>query len=107
MDTVVTLATIPAVVALVNFLKGMGVKGRALMAAALVLGVAINIAEYLVSTAPATPEGVYSAIAAGAILGLSASGLYDLTAQPETAEIEYVELPEEIVRDNDDVVAAQ
>lgn len=106
METVVTLATIPAVVALVNFLKGMGVKGRALMAAALVLGVAIHIAEYLVSTAPATPEGIYSAIAAGAILGLSASGLYDLTSQPETAEIEYIEIPE-IVRDNDDPVAAQ
>lgn len=73
MDTITTIATVPAVLALVNFAKALGVtSGRVALALAVVLGVALNVANYYFGNAP-----VYQTAIQGLILGLSAAGLWD------------------------------
>lgn len=79
MEVVTTLATIPAVLALVQLAKQWGVTGRAAMLLAVILGVVIQVGEYAVYAANTyTAIGWYEAFATGLILGLSASGLYDV-----------------------------
>lgn len=84
--TVVTLATIPAVLALVNLLKGLGLVGKWSALAALVLGILISFSEYFFMTAEHSTSGIYTAIASGAVLGLSASGLYDIAGKVATKQ---------------------
>jgi hypothetical protein len=78
MQTVTLLATVPAILAIVNFLKGQGLKSNLAIVAAVVLGVVLNVADYYLAS-----SGAYQAAAQGLILGLGAAGLYDVTKQPE------------------------
>lgn len=74
METIMTIASIPAILALVNLAKRAGLgKSRALILA-VILGVALNVADYLWSA-----SGAYQAAVQGLILGLSAAGLYDVS----------------------------
>lgn len=79
MDTLSTILSVPAVVAIVTLLKSFGVVGKWAMLAALVVAIALNVAAYLWGT-----SGLFAAVVAGILLGLSAAGLYDLakTAAP-------------------------
>lgn len=77
MEAITTLATLPAILALVNLLKKLGITGKAALAAAVVLGVALNLADYYFAG-----SGAYQAAATGLILGLGAAGVYDITANP-------------------------
>lgn len=84
---IVTLATIPAILGLVNLAKQWGVQGRWSALLAVCLGVAVAVVEYLTGAGVVvTTAGVYSAVATGLILGLSASGLYDATATTAAGE---------------------
>ena len=74
MDAVVAIATAPAVLALVNLLKGLGLSGRWSALVAVLLGVAITAGgAYL-------PPDVWRTIAEGLVLGLAAAGLYDVAS---------------------------
>jgi hypothetical protein len=79
MDAITTIATVPAVLALVNLGKRLGIDGRASLIAAVVLGVAINVANHYLAG-----EAGYQAAIQGLILGLAAAGVYDIT--PNTKE---------------------
>ena len=69
---VTALATAPAVLALVNLAKQMGLPSKAAAPLAVVLGVLLAVADHLLAG-----SGVYDAAASGLILGLAAAGLYD------------------------------
>lgn len=74
LDTVTLIATVPAILALVNLAKRFGVKGQWATLLAVVLGVVLNVADYAWHDA-----GWYGAATTGLILGLGAAGLYDVT----------------------------
>lgn len=80
MDTMTTILSVPAVVAIVTLLKSMGVVGKWAMLAAVIVAVVLNVADYLWAT-----SGLYGAAVAGLLLGLAAAGLYDVakTAAPK------------------------
>lgn len=80
MDTVTTILSVPAVLAIVELLKSFGVSGKWSLAAAVVVAVALNVADYLWAT-----SGLYGAVVSGLLLGLAAAGLYDTarTAAPK------------------------
>ena len=71
-STVTTLATAPAVLALVTLAKDLGLPTTAAALAAVVLGVGLSVADHALAG-----SGAYSAAASGLILGLGAAGLYD------------------------------
>lgn len=73
MESITLIATIPAILALVNLAKRFGLTANLALLTAVVLGVALNVADYLWSG-----SGVYQATVQGLILGLSAAGLYDV-----------------------------
>lgn len=73
MEPIVLLATAPAILALVNLAKQLGLPSKASMVLAIILGVAMNVADYYLAT-----YGAYQAATTGLILGLSAAGLYDI-----------------------------
>lgn len=82
MDAVVTLATVPAVVALVNVYKQFGVTGKWATLSALITGIAVT------AGAMYAPDAAWQVLSEGAVLGLGAAGLYDVTKPtppPETA----------------------
>ena len=55
------------------------------------LGMMITVTEYLVTVGVhVSAQGIYLAVATGAILGLSASGLYDMTS-PKAVEAKRAE----------------
>lgn len=72
--TITTLASIPAILALVNLAKTLGLKGKAATILAVLLGLGLNLAQYFLAS-----YGWYQQAIQGVILGLSAAGLYDLT----------------------------
>ena len=74
MEYVTLLASVPAIIALVNFFKRvLKLGGEAPLVLAVVIGVAVNVANlYLGDLA------VYQAAVTGLMLGLAAAGLYDL-----------------------------
>ena len=72
--TVVTLISIPAILALVNLAKSFGVSGKWAALLAVGLGVALVLGQHFVDAE------LWSLITLGLILGLSAAGLYDATA---------------------------
>ena len=78
MEYIALIASVPAIVALVNFGKRLGLKGEAPMVAAVALGVAINVANFYLGAVP-----VYQEAVAGLLLGLAAAGLYDVTRPTE------------------------
>ena len=82
--TIVSLASIPAVLALVNLGKSLGVKGKWAALLAVFLGVGLAIAQYALGG-----FGWYQAAVQGIILGLSAAGLYDMktsAGEPEKTD---------------------
>lgn len=74
MDLVTGIATVPAVVALVNFAKRLGVPDRMALALAVLLGVGLSVATWAWAD-----YSWFTATSSGLLLGLAASGLYDLT----------------------------
>lgn len=79
MDTVMTVASVPAIVALVNLFKGLGLSGRLSALVAVLLGVILNILSVAAAGNP-----IFEAACTGLLLGLAAAGLYDLA--PSRAE---------------------
>lgn len=79
-DTLNTILSVPAVLAIVQLAKSFGVVGKWALLLAVAVAVALNVASYLWSA-----SGLYSAIVAGLLLGLAAAGLYDAakTAAPK------------------------
>lgn len=90
--TIVTAATPAMVLALVELAKQFGIRGRWSMLLAFILGMAISTADYLVVAGGwVTTQGVYAAVVSGAVLGLAASGIWDLAqviVRGRTVEIE-------------------
>lgn len=95
--TIVTLATVPAILALVNLAKGLGLSGKWSALVAFVLGVVFTVSDYMFAGGTVTQAGVYSAVVGGAILGLSASGLYDVASQFST--VQEVHVPDEVAEE--------
>lgn len=81
MDTIVLLASVPAIVAVVNLAKRLGLSGEASLALAVVLGVLFAVSDFLWGD-----TGWYEAASSGLILGLGAAGLYDVTAPHVTTD---------------------
>lgn len=77
-DPVATILSVPAIIALVNLLKGVGSLGRWAAVAAVAVGILLTVSAYFWGDA-----GWYIASARGALLGLAAAGLYDLTPGSE------------------------
>lgn len=69
---VTTLATAPAVLALVGLAKDMGLPTRYAALVATLLGVGLSVADHALAG-----TGWYQAAASGLIMGLGAAGLYD------------------------------
>lgn len=81
-DLVTGVATVPAIVALVNLAKGLGLPARLALLLAVVLGVALNLAGWAWAD-----HSWFSYANSGLLLGLAAAGLYDLTPPaPRPAE---------------------
>lgn len=76
MNTAITLASVPAILALVNLAKLFGIQGRWATLLAVFLAVLLNVGTYYGAGSP-----LYEAISSGLILGLSAAGLYDVTKE--------------------------
>lgn len=74
METIATLATVPAVIALVTLLKDLGLPSKFSPLAAVLLGVALSI---LGALSLGIITNWYETVSLGVILGLSAAGLYD------------------------------
>ena len=88
MDAITTLATVPAVIALVNLLKDtFNINGKYSALLAVIIGVGLNIANYALGDA-----GWYQAAAQGLILALGASGLYDITNTASAPSDEVISL---------------
>ena len=86
MDTIVTIASIPAILALVQLAKAFGVAGKWSTLLAVVLGVVLQAGDAAFVSGASTPAEWWAAIGTGLILGLSAAGLYDAAriASPTT-----------------------
>lgn len=74
-EAITTLATVPAVIALVTLFKDLGLPSKLGPLAAVVLGVLLSVLSAL-AVGPITANW-YETVSVGVILGLSASGLYD------------------------------
>jgi hypothetical protein len=77
MDTVITLASIPAIIAVVTLAKDLGLRSTFAPLLAILLGVAFAIFDLFAGAGVLSTQTVLGAISLGVILGLSASGLYD------------------------------
>lgn len=71
---IITIASIPAILALTNLAKSLGLSGKVSALLAVVLGIALAVGQYELAG-----FGWYQAAAQGLILGLSAAGLYDVS----------------------------
>lgn len=91
MDTLDIALSVPAIVAIVTLAKAFGVTGKWALLAAVVVGVALNVAAYYLGT-----SGGYQAAVQGLLVGLAAAGLYD------TAKVAGVTLkaPESLMKIN-------
>lgn len=82
-NTALLVALMPAVVGLVNFVKSFGLTGKWITLVSMVIGIVLALAAQLL------PAGTFQIAYNGLILGLAASGLYDLatmaTARSNTA----------------------
>ena len=79
MDAITLIASVPAIVALVNLAKRLGLSDELALVASVGLGVVINTANFYLGA-----NGGYQAAVEGLLLGLAAAGLYDVakTAAP-------------------------
>ena len=78
METILTLATVPAILAIVQLLKNAGlVSGKWSALVSVALGIAFKVADYGFLTPATNSPGWYGAVTAGLILGLGAAGVHD------------------------------
>jgi hypothetical protein len=74
MEAVTAIASVPAVVALVNLAKDLGLPHKLSPLVAVVIATVLLVANYYLAA-----NGAYQAAVSGLILGLGASGLYEIT----------------------------
>ncbi|QDF15990.1 holin [Microbacterium phage MonChoix] len=77
METVITLASIPAIIAVVTLAKDLGLRSTFAPLLAILLGVAFAIFDLFAGGGVIGTQTILGAISVGVVLGLSASGLYD------------------------------
>lgn len=80
MEEVTVLLSAPAVVALTNIAKDLGLPSRFAPVAAIVLGVGIALGSRYVEA------GLWSTISGGVLVALAASGVRDLVTTPATTD---------------------
>lgn len=82
-----TLATVPAILATVNLLKSFGLHGKWCLAAATILGMVFQLFDMV--TAYYSPDWrfVVYQLGQGFLLGLGAAGLYDITPNSTLAGV--------------------
>jgi hypothetical protein len=85
-NTALLIALLPAILGLVNFCKELGLQGRGLTVASMLIGVALALAAQLL------PVGIFQTIFNGIVIGLAACGLFDLASMvtrkpPVTSEL--------------------
>ena len=85
--TITTLVSVPAILAVVNLLKDLGLPAKLAPVAAILAAVAFSVAQGQFGDTP-----LYMQISSGIIMALAAAGVYDTTKTP--TETVYVE-PEE------------
>ena len=73
MEIVATVASVPAVIAIVNVLKEFGVTGKWATLAAVLVGVALAVTVHLFGN-----DATFQSAMQGLLIGLGAAGLYDL-----------------------------
>lgn len=114
--SITLLATPLVVIALVNLAKRLGLTGAGPLALlAVLLGIGLAVGDHLaLSGEPATAAGIYTAIATGLILGLTAAGLYDVadkiggtTYVAELGEVEEITYSEPDYTDPGDTIDPQ
>ncbi len=71
-NTALLIALLPAILGLVNFVKALGAEGKLLTIISMVIGIVMALLAQLL------PAGVFQIIFNGLVIGLAASGLYDL-----------------------------
>ena len=81
MDTITTLATPLAVIALVTIAKDLGLPSKLGAVLALVLGISIHAAATYLD------PGLWTVISQGIILGLGGSGIYDVANTSAPADV--------------------
>ena len=83
MDPLVTVLSVPAIVAIVTVIKSLGVAGKYSLVAAIAVAVVLNVINYEFAA-----NGLYEAVINGLLVGLSAAGVYDVakTAAPTITE---------------------
>jgi hypothetical protein len=77
MEIAITLASIPAIIAVVTLAKDLGLRSTFAPLLAILLGVAFAIFDLFAGAGVIGTQTILQAIAAGILLGLSAAGLYD------------------------------
>lgn len=82
------LAGVPVVISLTNLLKGLYDVGKYNVLYAMTAGVALNLIGVLFFTAYSV-QSVVAAAFVGLLVGLAASGLYDLVKLPAKANWDY------------------
>ena len=80
--TLVALISVPGILALTNLIKSLGVPGKWSALVAVLLGVGLNAANYLLHDA-----GLWQAAQQGLIMGLGAAGLWDVTKTDSPGEL--------------------
>ena len=79
MDPLVTILSVPAIVAIVEVIKAFGVNGKYSLVVALAVAVALNVLNFQYGA-----SGLYLAIIQGVLVGLSAAGVYDVAKAAST-----------------------
>lgn len=73
METLAVIASVPAIVALVNLFKKVGLPDKAALLLAVALGIVLSVLQFAFSG-----NGYFEAAAGGLLMGLAAAGVYDL-----------------------------
>jgi hypothetical protein len=73
-NTALLIALLPAILGLVNFCKALGAEGKVLTVISMAIGVVLALLAQLL------PLGIFQTIFNGLVIGLAASGLFDLAA---------------------------
>ena len=105
MDTTTGLLSVATVIALVTVAKQTfpAVSGRWSTLLAVVLGVVIGIGEHVFTATEAiTASGIYGAGAAGLLVGLGASGVYDISQNMGSKETIAVPVETELLAITDE-----
>lgn len=84
------IATVPAVIALVNVGKRLGIHDKAALVLAIVLGVVLHLAVYLWGA-----TGWFPVVATGLITGLAAAGIWDVFVPSSKARVSAASRTEE------------